>query len=265
MRRILGAVLAGIATLALAAGPAAGAGTDRSASASAGGLTATLSWAGGLGPTTRNVRLRIARRGRLVYDEPVPATGCFKVCGPADRHPVHVAKLYGNDGEDVILALWSGGADCCVLANVYVPSAAVHSYVLDQHNFGEGGFALRDIGPHHRPEFVSADPGFYCRFTACAESALPVEIFEFKAESFINVTRQHPALIRADAARWLRLYKRNPRRGLGAIAAWAGDEDNLGRQATVRRVLARQHAEHHLTRGFISSLQRFLAAGHYTR
>ncbi len=260
MRRTILFVLT-VLVLAAPAGAAA-----KRVTASAGGLTATLTYGNGAqhNASTTAAQLLITRNGRRVYEQPVPATGCFQVCAPVGNHPVQVASLYGSDGEDVILTLWTGGANCCVLADVYVPSSAVHSYVLDQQNFGENGFVLRDIGPHHRPEFISGDPGFYCRFSNCAESALPVQVFEFNAEQFINVTRKHPALIRVDAAHWLRLYQRNPQRGLGAIAAWAGDEDNLGQEATVRRLLARQQAEHHLTRKFVTALQQFLSSGNYT-
>lgn len=235
----------------------------KSSSATAGGVKATLSYTGGPGVTTRNERLTITRNGKRVYDQAVPAKGCTKVCGPAVKQPVTVASLYGHDGEDVVLALWSGGADCCTLADVYVPSAAMGSYVLDQHNFGEAGFALRDIGPKGRPEFVSADWHFYCVFTYCAASALPLQIYQFDAEKFVNVTRSYPKLISADAARWYTLYFKNPKQHLAAIIAWAADEYNLGSQASAIKVLKRQVAHGHMKAGFEAGVQRFLGDNHY--
>lgn len=231
------------------------------ASASARGVRATLSYSGGPGITTRDERLRIVRGGRTVYDQPVPAKGCFKVCAPATRRPVAVASLYGNDGEDVILNLWNGGADCCTVADVYVPSAAMGSYVLDTHNFGEDGFRLQRIGPGGRPLFVSGNSAYYCSVTFCAASALPLQIFEFEAEKFVDVTKSYPKLITADAAKWLKLYYEHPKQGLGAIAAWAADDYLLGKgyRATVGTVLQRQYADHHLTLAFIRSLRKLLA------
>ena len=231
------------------------------AAASAHGVKATLSYSGGPGITTKDVRLTIVRSGKTVYDQAVPATGCFKVCGPATRHPVAIASLYGDDGEDVVLNLWNGGANCCTVADVYVPSAAMGSYVLDTHNFGEAGYTLRNIGPDRRPLFVSGDSAYYCSITICAASALPLQIIEFEAEKFVDVTRSYPKLIARDAARWLALYYRNPKQGQGAIAAWAGDDYLLGRsyRATVNTVLQRQYADHHLTLAFIKSLDKLLA------
>jgi hypothetical protein len=233
-----------------------------SSTATAGGLKATLSYSGGPGITTKDERLAIVRAGKVVYDQPVPSAGCTKVCGPGAKQPVAVADLYGNDGEDVVLTLFSGGADCCTVADVYVPSAAVQSYVLDQHNFGEAGFVLKDIGPKGRPEFVSADKNFYCVFSVCAASALPLQIFEFDAERFVNVTKQYPELITADAARWLKVYDKNPKE-IPAIIAWAADECNLGAAPAARAMLQRQVADGHLKATFEAGVLRFLGDNHY--
>jgi hypothetical protein len=232
-----------------------------SSTASGGGLKATLSYSGGPGITTKDERLAITQNGKVVYNQPVPAAGCFKVCGPGDKQPVAVADLYGDGGEDVVLNLFSGGADCCTVADVFVSSAAVQSYVLDTHNFGEAGFKLENLGPKGRPLFVSANNAFYCSITDCAASGLPLQIFEFEAERFVDVTTHYPKLIARDAAKWLAIYDRNPSQGQGAIAAWAGDDYLLGKtyQATVNTVLQRQHADHHLTLAFIKSLDKLLS------
>lgn len=257
MRRAILTAVLGLAMLVPAAAQAA------KVTASAGGVTATLSYTGGPGITTRDERLTISQNSSVLYDQKVPVTGCFKVCSPDGKHPLDVADLYGDDGQDVVLTLFTGGADCCTIDDVFVPSAAAGSYVLDQHNFGEAGAVLMDIGPHGRPEFVSADPAFYCRFSACYESGLPLQILEFSGERFINVTKRYPKLIAKDASKWLKLYYKNPKQGLGVIAAWAGDEDNLGDAATVRTVLQLQTADGHLQSSFVAQLERFLAKHHY--
>ncbi len=259
MRRTALAAIFGMALLMPAIAHAA------TVTASSGDVSATLSYADGPGITTRNERLKITENDNVVYDRAVPATGCFKVCSPEGRDPLAITDLYGDDGDDVVLAAFTGGADCCTLADVFVPSAAMRTYVLDQHNFGEAGFVLRRIGPGGRPLFVSGDQSFYCRFTDCAGSALPLQILEFDEERFKDVTRQYPRLIAGDAAKWLKLYYNDPGQGLGAIAAWAADDDQLGkaRQATVRTVLQLQVADGRLKRSFVSQLQTFLATHGY--
>jgi hypothetical protein len=233
-------------------------------SATSAGLTATFSYAGE-GITTSNVRLELTKQGKVVYDQALPKAGCHPVCAAGDKHPVQIADLYGDGGQDVVLTLFSGGADCCTIDDVFVPSAAIGSYVVDSHNFGEAGAVLQNIGPKRRPLFVSADPAFYCRFTDCAGSGLPLQILEFEGERFVDVTKTYPQLIAADAARWLRLYYREPSDGEGLIAAYAADEYNLGAsaRATADTVLDRREVDGSLKQSFVRALLAFLKSHHY--
>ncbi len=262
MRRFT--IVAALALTLLAGVTADAAGAITKDSATAGGLTATLSYSGS-GFTVKNVRLTLLQHGKVIYDQAVPRTGCFHVCVAGDKDPVHIADLYGDDGEDVVLTMFSGGADCCTIDDVYVPSAAVQSYVVDTHNFGEAGAVLKNIGPRGRPLFVSADPAFYCRFTDCAASGLPLQILEFEGEKFVNVTRAYPKLIAADAANWLNLYYKHPSDGEGLIAAYVADEYNLGAsaRATADTVLNRRTVDGSLKAGFVSHLLAFLKVHHY--
>jgi hypothetical protein len=262
MRRLT--IVAALALTLLAGVTADAAGAITKDSATAGGLTATLSYSGS-GFTVKNVRLTLLQHGKVIYDQAVPRTGCFHVCVAGDKNPVHIADLYGDDGEDVVLTMFSGGADCCTIDDVYVPSAAVQSYVVDTHNFGEAGAVLKNIGPRGRPLFVSADPLFYCRFTDCAASGLPLQILEFEGERFVDVTRSYPKLIAADAERWLKLYSREPSDREGLIAAYVADQYQLGGsgRTTADTVLDRREHDGSLTRKFVAQLLAFMKAHHY--
>jgi len=232
----------------------------------AAGIYATLSYSGS-GVTTSQERLTITESGgKTLYDGPVSSKGCFKACAPTGPRTVRIVWLYLGSGEDVVLSLFTGGADCCSVVQVYAPSAAPggHYTLAARRNFGEDGAQLSQIGVGGATDFVSGDPAFYCRFSACYESGLPLQIFAFKHAAFVNVTKRFPKLIAADAAKWLKLYYKNPAQGRGAIAAWAGDEDNLGDAATVRTVLQLQTADGHLTSSFVGTLERFLAKHRYT-
>jgi hypothetical protein len=231
--------------------------------ASAGGVSATLSYQDGPGITTKHEQLRITAPGMGTYDAPVPARGCFKVCSPVGtQKPVQVLDLYGDGEEAVVLNLFTGGASCCGLEQVYVPSAAVHSWVLTTHNFGQDGTKIvREAGTY---VFLSGDTAFSCEFTACVASGMPLQVFSFTGDAFHNVTTRYPALIRADASSFLKTFYREPKQGLGVIAPWAADEDELGLQATVSTVLQRQVADGNLTAKFVEQLQAFLRKHGYT-
>lgn len=237
----------------------------KSFTASAGGVTATLSYSGGPGITTTDERLKITAHGMPAYDRAVPSSGCFKVCSPlSTEQPVQVLDLYGDGEYLVVLNLFTGGADCCGLDLVYAPSASIGSWVVTAHNFGPAGAKPAREGG--RWVFLSGDAAFYCTFTFCAGSALPLQIWSFTGDAFHNVTRSYPALIAKDAAGLLSTYDAHPgSQTLGVIAAWAADEDNLGLQATVATVLQRQIADRHLTRSFVSKLKAFLGSHGYGR
>ena len=89
------------------------------------------------------------------------------------------------------------------------------------------------------------------------------------------MTARFPAQLAADAARQYHAYLANRRQGfgLGFIAAWAADEDLLGRSALVARTLAAQSragdlrsADGFAKQGdaFIAQLRRFLVTNGYT-
>jgi hypothetical protein len=237
----------------LAVGPAAA----KSITASAGHVTATLSFAHGPGPLTTDERLVIKAPRMATYDEPVPAKGCFKVCSSVVTEPaVQVADLYGDGEYLVVLNLFTGGADCCGIVQVYAPSAATGSWVMSEHNFGEDGARLVEEGGHEL--FISGDDAFACAFIDCAQSGLPLQVFGFSGETFRNVTTAYPRLIKRDASAWAKAYDADPKQGQGLIAAWAADEDNLGLSSTVTTVLQRQVAAHNLSSSFVTSLQSFL-------
>lgn len=256
MRRVRRAMPTLVAVAWLALPAVAGATTQ---TASAGGITATLSYTNGPGIETTDERLSIVQAGQVVYDVQPSARGCFKVCSPdGDKGAIHVLDLSGNGEYEVVLDMWTGGADCCGLEQVYRPSAAMTGWVLTERNFGNYGARIERIGPGGRPEFVSGDNAFYCVFNACAASGLPVQIFSFGGGSFHDVTLRYPKRIARDAAFWLKAYYRDPRQGQGVIAAWAADEDRLHDRATVSTVLQRQLADHNLTAAFVSQLKAFL-------
>lgn len=260
-RRLLTLLILGAtgATGALALPATAGA---TSFTASAGGVKATLSYSGGPGITTRDERLTITAKGMPTYDKLVSATGCAKVCSPIAKQPLQVVDLYGDGEQAVVLNLFSGGADCCGIEQVYVPSASIGSWVLTTRNFGEDGARIAKENGHE--VFLSGDSAFYCTFTFCYASGLPLQVESFTGDAFHDVTKQYPSLIRSDAAKWLKTYYAKPSQGEGVIAAWAADDDNLGLQATVATVLQRQIADKHLTVRFVQQLQAFLKKHGYT-
>jgi hypothetical protein len=183
-----------------------------------------------------------------------------------------VKSLEPGGSPDVVLNLYSGGAHCCFITQVYRYDAGAGTYALVQRDFGDPGARIETLAGG--PVFFSADDRFAYAFAAFAFSGLPVQIWSFASGRFVDVTRRFPALIRKDAAVQYGAYLGNRTQGLGLgyLAAWAADEDLLGQSALVRRRLAALSAAHDL-RGlagwsqggaFIGQLQRFLVKTGYT-
>ncbi len=231
--------------------------------ASAGGVTATLSYTGGPGITTKNLRLSISQNGKVVYNQPVVSKACFKTCSPTPKGAVHVVYLEGTGALEVVVSMFTNGADCCGIEQVFTPSASMGTYYKAEHNFGPVGARLEQLTHDGHYELVSGDPFFYCQFSACFASGLPIQIWGWNAGSFIDLTRRFPALIAKDAAVWWSDYRKHLKQGTGLIAAWAADEDLLGKQATVASTLATEVRAHHISASFVSGLQHFLKTHGY--
>ena len=265
MRRIL-------IPLALAAGlilPAAASARAKTYTASSGGLSAKLVSTGSL-VRPKPPTLTLTRGTKTLFHGTVTnracGTGCVPSLAPADP-PLRFAALDGAGSHDLLVNLYSGGANCCQVLDLLRPSAALGGqYVVSaSHNFAYAGYRLERIGG--RLVFVSADPTFSTVFTDFASSGLPVQILHLSGVRFANVTARYPRLVRRDAARWLRAYHRaNGRNDVGLIAPWAADEARLGHWSSAHAYLVSQARAGRLRSAFsgeggmrfISQLERLL-------
>ncbi len=258
-------VAALMALAAAAHAPAAAARTER---ASLGNVTATFTFtAGGWRP--RNLHLRIASGGAVLYDRPVTSRLCRGYCGPLETGPhpsaVRMVNLGSSGQPAVVLSLFTEGAHCCVVDQVFTPRGL--TYVKSEHNFGNAGARLIDPRHNGRFVFVSADNAFYYAFTSYAVSGAPLKVWSFDGGRFSDVTRAYPRLIAADARRWWRMFTHNLRDGEGMIAAWAADQDMLGHYGLVQQRLNAEALDGRLQSDlpsaptgdeFVSALQSFL-------
>lgn len=269
------AVLVASAPLWLASD--AGATTVRAAER---GVEATLSYRGAY-VETRDLRLRVEVDGVRRYDAAVAPASCAPNCEvwsfTRGAAPLHVVDLGAGERRDVVVDLYSGGAHCCTIVEVLTYHERRRSFTAVARDFGDPSARLVDLGHDGRFEFLSADDSFAYAFTDYAGSAMPVEVLALEHGRFVNVTRHYPAAIRANAAQMMADFRDEANQGyrdsVGIAAAWAADEEMLGRTTTVRRFLAAQAAAGHLNsalspvepsgRAFVRALLRFLRAHGY--
>lgn len=238
-------------------------------------VTATFTYHG-TSPFSQNPHLKISQNGKVVYDQWVRSAWCGKECSAnviaGSRKVVHVVHLSKSGLPSVVLDLYSGGAHCCAVEQVYSfkPNSPVIGKI--EHNFGDPGVRLVKLGADGSFDLLSADDTFAYAFTDFAASGLPIEILSFSHDSFHNVTRSFPNLIAKDANQWMNAFKSQSSThyldSVGLVAAWAADEDLLGHSAVVARFLAIEAKAGHLNSvmspvtssgpKYVIALQKFL-------
>jgi len=247
----------------LVAAPAAFATTQ---TASSGNVSASFAFQGKV-PKFHALHLTISRGGAVVYNRPVVAKFCGKLCWPGPvsggHSAVQVVDLEGNGEPDVVLDLYSGGAHCCTVLQIFSFDAASGTYVKTERVLGDPDAKIVDLGHNGHFEFLTADDSFAYEFTDFAASGLPIEILTFANRHFTDVTRSYPALIAKDASLWLRAFKAQARQhypdSVGVIAAWAADQELLGHGKLVKRYLHQQAVAGHLNAPFAAGGTRFVA------
>jgi hypothetical protein len=129
------------------------------------------------------------------------------------------------------------------------------------------GYVLEDGNGDGRQELVGHDPRFAGFFTAFAASAPPLLVLAVQQGKFVDVTRQFPKQLSADAASLRKDLRRvQKRRGYdvrGLLAAYVADLYNLGQGAKARTEIASQRKAHRITAKFGRHLLRQLKAWGY--
>src|SRR3954447_12814983 len=241
MRRLLPLLLAaGV----LAAAPAADAATE---TASSGAVKATFSYTKKSDLQYSDLHLTIVRAGVTAFDGPTPPACSDPNCGfwpggVGRTSSVSVVDLDGDGEPEVVVQAYSGGAHCCLFAEIYSYDASTGRYVNLEQNFG-GGYSLRDLNGDARAEFKATDFNFDEAFAAHAASTEPIQILAFRSGKLVDVTRSFPALIRKDAAYQLKLYRKYRAKKdfdiRGILASYVADEYLLGKSKTAKRTLSR--------------------------
>ncbi len=276
-RRSLAAGLAA-AALALASGAQA---AQKTVTGASGQVSAALSYHAGsdrFGNATYSHQvLAIARAGSTRYEAPVRSPACSPECNLETfaGGPLQVSELEGAGSPSVVLALNTGGAHCCTIAQIFSFDPRTAGYRSIERDFGDPGFRITDVATDGKLELESADDRFAYLFESFAFSGLPIQVLRLRAGKLVDSTREFPAAVRADAAQQLKAFLANRHAGLGLgfAAAWAADEALLGRSAQALARLGREaragrlRSSDHLSPAggrFVSLLRRRLHRLGYT-
>jgi hypothetical protein len=268
----LAAVVAGVF-------PATAGARDVTQTAQAGDVRATLTYRVAKDVYSQ-VRLRIVRAGHGLVDDRLREVTCGKGCATwepgygAHAGPVRVHDLDADGEPEVLLDLYSGGAHCCVLTAFYRYDAKSAIYRRSVWNFHDAGYKVIDLDANGRPELSSSDDRIDYVFAPYAFSVAPRQIWEWQAGDLLDVTRDYPDAVQADAREALALYNRARKKRdrvaiRGALAGWTADQCLLGRAAQAWSRLEKAYKAGELGKGprnmgypagrqYIDSLRAFL-------
>lgn len=226
--------------------------------------------------TPARLRLQIRRGGRLVYNARVRSRLCPGDCTPAAIAPGSSALRaleLGPDQPAVLVGLYTGGAHCCFVDQLYLFDRARNTFRRTETGFYDDDPALVRLGSGYALRGVDARLAD-AYFTDFAHAGAPFSELALTQHGTRDISRRFVRQIAADAARWWSAYRRNPGNGVGFIAAWAADEDRLGREQIVATMLAAQAragrlrsslpGAGHSGRSFVTALQKLLRSLGYT-
>ena len=179
------------------------------------------------------------RNGKPLYRAAVANKACGTICWPNLPDALRVADVEADGQPDVLLNLYTGGAHCCNVTDLFRYDRARDDYSSLLHVWGDPGYSLERLDASKEYEFVTDDERFAYEFAAFAFSGLPLQILRLEDGRFVAVTRAYPKLVAPAAAQQWRYYldNRSDGTGLGFLAAWAADEYVLGRHDQVAQKL----------------------------
>ena len=94
---------------------------------------------------------------------------CQQICGPvsrvARRSSVHALDLEHNHEPNVVLGLYSGGAHCCWIDQIFSFDPIIGTYVKTEHDFGDHGERIVGLRHNGHYQFLTADDAFAYKFT----------------------------------------------------------------------------------------------------
>jgi hypothetical protein len=223
-------------------------------------------------------RLVILRNDQTFYNQPVRSPACGRLCLvialPPGKKVVKLLDLDADGQPEVVLGVFSGGAHCCFVDQVFSFDPGTMTYAKNEHSFLDSDPLIERLGGHYA--FVGNDARIAeAAFTDFADSGAPIAIWRFEGRRFVAVTAQFPSRVKADAAKWLRLFHHHLNNGVGLIAAWAADEDLLGNSKTVSSTLKALAAKgalrtplglpHNSATAFVAQLEKLLRQLGYTK
>jgi hypothetical protein len=200
-----------------------------------------------------SAHVTIVRAGQTLVDQDLGKECAYCTPWPASGaqngvSSVNVVDLDADGEPEVLVDLYSGGANCCWYTNSYRYDPNLDKYVFKLLRPGLSfPYTLGDLNGDGVPEFKSVDYRFAYKYGSNADTPRPLRIFDWgPGGKLIDVTISYPKLAAQDAAvmykGYLQFRKVKDANVRGLLAAYLADSYNARNGAVAwRRVVAAYH------------------------
>jgi hypothetical protein len=282
-------LIVSVVTALIAAAPAAAA--TKSETSTSGQVTATFTYdykktRFGTYDFSR-LHLAVDRAGVRLIDEDLGEEQCEGcLAWPASQAAkgltsVTVRDLDADGEPEILVDLYSGGANCCWYSDSWRFDESQNKYVEKLLRPGLSfPYTLKDIDRNGVPEFRTIDYRFAYKYGSNADTPRPLRIFNWDAGKLVDVTVAFPRLASLDAADMYKGYlhyrKVKDVNVRGLLAAYLADSYNAGNGRTAWRRVVAAYRRGDVNRKFagdvgphgkayLQSLRRFLKKLGYLR
>jgi hypothetical protein len=160
LARLLASTAVVIAAL-IPATAAQAAGTPKTETATSGAVAATFTYTDAGEGRWTGLRIQVTRNGAVAFDGAPAVDGCEQpYCAPGDPFTadgsIHVADLDGDAEPEVLVDFYTGGAHCCLIAEVLRWTGSGYATVV--RDFADFGYTIAaPAGPGQPATFVTGD------------------------------------------------------------------------------------------------------------
>ncbi|MBW4557518.1 MAG: hypothetical protein KME59_16570 [Trichormus sp. ATA11-4-KO1] len=217
----------------------------------------------------KDVRLQIIRAGKTIVDQKLPQDSEYDrpIGGLFTDNKLPVLDLDGNKEPEIIADFFTGGAHCCTYSLIYRYDSKSQRYTQIRHEWGNGGYQLKDVDQDGVQEFISQDDRFAYAFTSYAASGYPLQIWQYRQGKMIDITRRYPQLIYNHAFEQWQTYTEARRQGddgKGFLASYLADKYMLGQEQDGWQRVQQAYKQSDRTQ-FFASLRQFLRETGYIK
>lgn len=218
---------------------------------------------------TPKLSLKMTRRGEVVLDEPIPEN-IFNNLVSNDLDKIRFLEIRSldldGDKEPELIVDFKNGSYYSLIYH-YRPLAK--QYGVIPKNWGIWRYDLTEVTTDGLPRFVGYDNRFSKEFNVQSQTQVPIQIWEYRAGKFHNVTENYPEFVISHIDRiWLDVQQRHRQNQdiRGGLAAYLANQYSLGQEELgwqkVRSLLEESNSN---TSDMLADLRQFLTETGYYR